>query len=529
VSPQPKVLLLTSELFPEFGYPTAGGGVRAQQLFHLFQRGGHETLLGLLETTAQAKDLPEWATRFLYRPDQLDSLIERADPDWVVGESWEPLSHLRIEDRRFFIADCPGPLVLESLLTRDDTLKTSISHKIRTLARMDAILCPNLPMRHYLGAFLTLAGWRPSETDRLIQLPIALPDDLPARKTPAGTDLSIFIGGINWAWHQTSSWLPDLADELYHQKIGHLMLRMGKHPHHDLEESIFEPVDRRLVSHPAVTVHGLAAWDDLIDDLSRAHLAIEWGPRTLEREIASTLRVVTYLWCGVPVILPPHLDLAKEIEAYHAGWVVDRWDDLIELLTRLSRNPEEVIECSRGAQMVSRELHTYSTLAGTFPACLKNLGLREKGKSYQEHMAEVLQSQEDLVQSQNQAIAALKEVIASREETIGARDAALGGLHREMDGLHREMNALHQTISDLHRALHGHEATIAELHQTIAGRDTAIHSLEREIGRLGQELGMAQSEKADLIMHVRADHQDAEAYRAIRRKLIYRIWKRIVG
>lgn len=519
---QPKVLLLTSELFPEFGYPTAGGGVRAQQLFHLFQRAGHETLLGLLETTAQAKDLPEWATRFLYRPDQLDSLIERADPDWVVGESWEPLSHLRIEDRRFYVADCPGPLVLESSLSREDSLRTCVSHKIRTLARMDAILCPNLPMRHYLGAFLTLAGWRPSETDRLIQLPIALPDDLPARKTPAGPDLSIFMGGITWAWHQTSSWLPALADELHRQEIGHLVLRMGKHPHHDLEESIFEPVDRRLVSHPAVTIHTLAAWDELIGDLSQTHLAIEWGARNLEREIASTLRVVTYLWSGVPVILPPHLDLAKEVEAYQAGWVVDCWEDLAGLLARLAKDPEEVRQRSQGAQKLSRECHTYSNLAGTFPACIKNLGLREKEKSYLDHMAGVLQIQEDLVQSQDQAIAALKEVIASREETIGARDSALGGMHREMDGLHR-------TIGDLHRTLHGHEATIAELHQTIAGRDTAIHSLEREIARLGQELGMAHSEKADLITRVRDDHQDAEAYRAIRRKLIYRIWKRIVG
>jgi len=92
VNLKPRVLLLTSELFPEFGYPTAGGAVRAQQLFHLFQRAGCEPVLGLLGSSAQGKRLPEWATRFLYRPDLLDSLIERVNPDWVVGEAWEPLS-----------------------------------------------------------------------------------------------------------------------------------------------------------------------------------------------------------------------------------------------------------------------------------------------------------------------------------------------------------------------------------------------------------------------------------------------------
>lgn len=232
-----KVLLLTSELFPEFGYPTAGGGVRAQQLFRMFQGAGFETVLGLLGSSAHGKQLPDWATRFLYRPDLLDSLVERVNPDWVVGEGWEPLSHLRVEDNRLHIADCPGPLVLEACLSRKDSLRSSVSHKVHTLAQVDAVLCPNLPMRHYLGAYLTLAGWQPSETHRLIQLPVALPDEVPSRNDLPGTSLSIFLGGISWAWHQTSAWLPELADELQRRGIGHLDLRMGKHPHHDLDES----------------------------------------------------------------------------------------------------------------------------------------------------------------------------------------------------------------------------------------------------------------------------------------------------
>lgn len=277
----------------------------------------------------------------------------------------------------------------------------------------------------------------------------------------------------------------------------------------------FEPVDRRLLSHPAVRVRDLAGWDELLEDLSQTHLAIEWGPRNLEREIASTLRVVTYLWSGVPVITRPHLDLSKEIESYGAGWVVDRWEDLIELLARLAKDPGELHRCSQGAQKLAREHHTYSALADSFPAPLESLGKREKGPSFLDHMGGVLKVQEDLIQSRDQAIAALKEVICSREETIRARDRALGGLHGELEGLHR--------------AIHDHQEMIAGLHQTIAGRDTAIHTLEREIGRLSQESGAVQSERASLIERVRANDQDAESYRAIRRKLVYRIWKRIVG
>lgn len=515
MSIQPKVLLLTSELFPEFGYPTAGGGVRAQQLFRMFEQAGCEIILGLWENSARDRHLPEWATQNLYQFQHLDNLIERIDPDWVVGEGWEPLSHLRIRDQRLYIADCPGPLVLESCLSRPGSLRSMVFYKVRTLNRVDAILCPNLPMRHYLGSYMTLAGWQPSDTDRLFQLPIGLPDQLPARQTRTEPNLSIFVGGITWAWHKTSTWLPILADELAHRQIGHLVLRMGHHPHHHLEESVFEPLDQRLQSHPAVTVLDLAAWDELISDLSQTHLAIEWGQRNLEREIASTLRVVTYLWSGVPVIIRPHMDLASEIEAFEAGWVVDRWEDLIELLSHLSRNPGEIEHRSRGAQRLARERHTYSTLSRSFPGSLFDLTMRVKEPSYLDHTADLLKAQEDAIRSQEHAIHSLNEVIHSRDDMISSRDRALGDLHRELENLHRE--------------LQDQQHTLTHLRHTITGRDTAIHFLEREIGYVNQQLEAANSERGRLIEQVRIDNHDAESYRAIRRKLIYRIWKRIVG
>jgi hypothetical protein len=46
---------------------------------------------------------------------------------------------------------------------------------------------------------------------------------------------------------------------------------------------------------------------------------------------------------------------------------------------------------------------------------------------------------------------------------------------------------------------------------------------------LGGELSAAHAEHGNLIQQIQTDHQDAESYRAIRRKLIYRLWKRITG
>ncbi|MCE7909142.1 MAG: hypothetical protein DYH02_12365, partial [Candidatus Omnitrophica bacterium COP1] len=62
---KPKILLLTSELFPRFGYPTAGGGVRAQQLYDSLTASGFQVELGILKSSVEGKKLPDWAGKYL--------------------------------------------------------------------------------------------------------------------------------------------------------------------------------------------------------------------------------------------------------------------------------------------------------------------------------------------------------------------------------------------------------------------------------------------------------------------------------
>jgi hypothetical protein len=390
----PKILLVTSELFPEFGYPTAGGGVRAQQLYRSLQEEGFPVDLALARQSSEDKDLPEWATRFLYRPEFLDGLIEQADPDVILGEGWEPLSHVGAEDTRLFIADCPGPLVLEHQHRGVGDLRANVHHKVRTLARMDAVLCPNDPMRYYLSGYLTLAGWKPEDSDRILRVPIGLPPDLPARKAPDSNGPIVFVGGVSWAWHGSSDWLLDLAAELEKRDLGVLRIRMGKHPHHRLLGEVYETLPPKLLEHPRVSAGELTDWETLVAELAQTPLAMEWSPKHLEREIASTLRIVTYLWCGVPVIVRPHLDLAKEIHEYGAGWVVDDWDETIGILETVKTNPGELESRSRAATRLARERHTWPEAHKDLSSLLKAATPRRKTGSFLDRSAKVFESQE---------------------------------------------------------------------------------------------------------------------------------------
>jgi hypothetical protein len=121
---------------------------------------------------------------------------------------------------------------------------------------------------------------------------------------------------------------------------------------------------------------------------------MEWSPKHLEREIASTLRIVTYLWCGVPVIVRPHLDLAKEIHEYGAGWVVDDWDETIGILETVKTNPGELESRSRAATRLARERHTWPEAHKDLSSLLKAATPRRKTGSFLDRSAKVFESQE---------------------------------------------------------------------------------------------------------------------------------------
>lgn len=484
---KPKILLLTSELFPCFGYPTAGGGVRAQQLYDTLTSAGFQIELGILKSSAEGKDLPEWASKYLYDHSWLDGLIEQADPDIVIGESWEPLSHLRFSDQRVYVADCPGPLILESLLGGNGDLHRLVLHKIRTLSHVDAMLCPNRPMRHYLASYLTLAGWQPDQPERVLHLPIAISQDIPERKPSVGTQLALFFGGISWAWHHSTPWLLSLADQLQSMNWGKIIVRTGQHPHHHLDESLYEQDSSRLCDHPCIDLRPLTDWSSLVDDLCSIPLAIEWSPRHLEREIASTLRLVTYLWCGVPVIIRPHLDLSDEIAEYQAGWVLDEWENLLALLKHIQENPEELRTRSANALRLAREHHQAGRFQDSLADFLTTLTKRDHAPSFLEHATTTFRFHE--------------EVIHAHEQTIRTRDGQIA----ERD---------HQ-LTTLQHVLSSKDREIMDRGQSALGLQNQIQTALHEIQTLHQQ--------------IQRDHADAESYRAIRQKLIYKLWKRLTG
>jgi hypothetical protein len=418
----PKILLATSELFPEFGYPTAGGGVRAAQLFNSLKAEGFQVDLALARSSGEGKKLPEWASQFLYRPGFFDGVIEQADPDVILSEGWEPLSHLRHEEDRVVVADCPGPLILENSLREVGDLRQNVFHKVRSLAKTDAVLAPTDTMRSYLTGFLALAGWSPDDSHRVLQVPIALPQDLPPRKARP-ENFVFYVGGVNWAWHRTSNWLLDFANALESKAFGSIRTRLGKHPHHAIEGESYDSLDTRIENHPRIQAEDLTDWDTLVAELGSASVAIEWSPEHFEREVASPLRIATYLWCGLPVIVRPHLEVARWIREFDAGWVVESWEDLLNLLEDLKTHPQSVEIKSTHAQSLARARHTWPSAHSDLISFLKTPTKRASGGSFLEHATRTFERQEEDLCRLREEASAWKEEREHLLERLSACEA----------------------------------------------------------------------------------------------------------
>ncbi|MCA9424121.1 MAG: hypothetical protein KC994_03570 [Candidatus Omnitrophica bacterium] len=418
----PRILLVTSELFPEFGVPTAGGGVRAQQLYHSIQEKGYPVELALWRPAAESKSLPDWATRYLYSQPYLDGTIEQADPDIVLSESWECLSHLKHDDNRIYIVDCPGPLVLENLVGREPNLRGYIHHKIRTLARMDAVLCPSSRMKSYLTGYLTLSGWQPNDSKRLIEVPISLPEETPVR-SPRKPDnpLQFFMGGVNWSWHRTSEWLTKLGDWFGSEEgRGTLSVRMGHHPLLPPEsEAPFENLKR----HPSIRFSELTDFDTLTQELLGMDVAIDWSPVHFERNLATPFRIINYLWCGLPVIVRPHLEVSGLIHEYGAGWVVESWEELEDLLTSLHANPSLVEKPSMQAQRLAREKFSWPSAHSGLMEFFENPSLRDKKPSYLMHAAQTFRDYQLELERRNVGYKAMEEELGQIRQRLSEFEA----------------------------------------------------------------------------------------------------------
>jgi hypothetical protein len=173
-----RVLLVTLDVVPIGGRPATGAGLRALGLGEGLRSRGHEVTYAVLEE--HREHLAGEAGLDFYDEEHLDELVGAHDPDVLVFQHWPVMYALQKEHRARVALDFHGPLLLETLFRRPETLQTFVPLKLQALAKADFFTCASNRQRYYYAGLLLAAGVDLREPPIAV-VPFSMPPDLPHR------------------------------------------------------------------------------------------------------------------------------------------------------------------------------------------------------------------------------------------------------------------------------------------------------------------------------------------------------------
>lgn len=450
--PARRILIVTTEMIPGCGAPTAGGGVRAWSLGKALEHAGHEVVFAIHEKALQGLSLGAPVSEFAFHENNLDAKVAQAGADVLLFEQWWPLSLLK-QSEIPVVVDLPGPLILENHFRRVGDVLVNASTKIRALQKADFFLYATERQRSYFLPWLVLAGVDPTDVPMGL-VPVCLSPELPEaqqdyRPNPAA-EIRFIQGGIFWPWQDSSGFLNRILSVLDRNQSGRVQIFGGQHPHHQIKgEKYLDPAER-LTPGARWDVLPIRPAEDLFADYARGGVAVDLMARNVERELSSAIRNVSYLWCGLPLICFDYSYLASDILAYEAGWVLGSEGEGLEQLTQsILEQPDEVIRRGECAQQLVRDKYTWWNAASELLSFCEKPRIRAKGLTFAQSASAFIEKQGQL----EGRIRSMERESARREWILAKRDADIAKLHEKVgecesraSAAERDLHAIRSTF-----------------------------------------------------------------------------------
>lgn len=335
-----RVLLIAQEPPFDQGEVVTGNALRAAQLADSLEAAGHHVQHVSLDKANRRQ--PD---RFR-NADELRSLVLQHEPDALLVMYWHLLALLPMQCELPVILDFVAPRPLEELFQYPKDVARELARLRINLARVDLVLVGHESQQSLLMHTLIEAGLDLREEPPLAVVPLAGHTQGGPRSDPAEAGWTLVSGGVDWPWRQASAWW----DALQQAPVDHTQL-------------VLFGGDYRLHPEPGVAASApqyrpLESYRDYSTFLSeRAHIGLELADENLERRYSLSFRSLDFLRHGLPLICNRYLPIAREVEAYGAGWLVNRPEDLPELLRRITADPDAWREASQNALRLATECH----------------------------------------------------------------------------------------------------------------------------------------------------------------------------
>jgi len=371
-----KILIVTCQALPDPKQPATGGSLRAQSIGEALQAKGHTVVYSVPQVSIdtlseQAATFTQWS----HQGTDIHRVISQVKPDVVLFGNWGLLLHTESCNVPV-IVDINGSLILENYFrNRGWPIIDDAQSKIQALAKADLIVAGSKRQKAYLFAWCLLAGIDP-ERINIEVVPFSLNPERP--EAPAPNEAEFIIAGYNWPWLNGQAAIEAVCKELEALQRGRLNIYTQSPPYVDTipgEDSDNDSTGNIQIEHLArVQIHNAISFEELVLKMSTSSVALDVWVNNPERELSYPSRTVAYLWCGLPVIVSAHSEIAEMVDRYRAGWVVDSGDreSLCRLIRDIVTKRLDLAEYRRNARKMACEQLTWDrTIAPVHFFCCK--------------------------------------------------------------------------------------------------------------------------------------------------------------
>ena len=338
-----KILVLTTEPLPFPGMETTGAGLRAWGLSEGLRSSGFDVFPTMpFQTLLQKNEyLKNKLTPFCFDRLNLNAFVKAQKTDIVILQHWGLFKDLGEIDCPLVI-DLAGPHLLERQYWGSKDSEGDLLEKLSALRAADFLICSGKFQRLYFLPFLSLAAWKIDDSS-LPVIPFSISPSPSSENKDIEKNLFVYAGRF-LPWQNPEKPIRWLLETFNERNKGHLVLFGGFHPFGDVSEGKFLPFINELNKHPRVSFKGTVPFWELLNEISKASVALDLLPRNPERQLAFTSRTMVFLWAGVPVIYNDYSELSQIIERYNTGWIINPEDEgrFKNLINQLLDEPQKI-------------------------------------------------------------------------------------------------------------------------------------------------------------------------------------------
>ena len=367
-----RVLIVTHAASFQTDRIVSGNAVRAHYFGKGLVQNGIDVTFAYPEDLAPDEERHESGAdssdvRFFGSRSELHELIGEAKPHAILVGYWEFLEHFPDDYEIPLIADIIAPRILEALFQDHQDVNLHASKMIALYRKASRFICGTQRQREFLIPWLILAGFDCRFGAPVDIIPISTEPLLPRRRANPTDPWVIVTGGVSWPWRMGQRYTDAIRATLAAGKAmkGRLLLLSGGYVHENSSDSESASSANEDRQYDATLQHvGLLPYGDMERLFNeQCDIGLELSDYNIERDFSASFRSIEFLRCGLPVICNHTLELARQVNDYDAGWVIEKPEDLPALLAAIAGDPPGYDRKSANAiRLVEERYHYLKTI-----------------------------------------------------------------------------------------------------------------------------------------------------------------------